>query len=83
MQVEIAVCEAQAELGYIPPEAVEEIKQKARFDLDRVQEIEAEVRHDAIAFLTNVNEYVGDGGRYIHLGLTSSDILDTALALQD
>ena len=82
LQVEIAVCEAQAELGYIPKEAVEEIKAKAQFDLQRVLEIEAEVRHDVIAFLTNVNEYVGDVGRYIHLGLTSSDVLDTALALQ-
>jgi len=82
LQVEIAVCEAQAELGYIPAEAVEEIKAKANFDPQRVLEIEAEVRHDMIAFLTNVNEYVGDAGRYIHLGLTSSDVLDTALALQ-
>ncbi|MDZ8257933.1 adenylosuccinate lyase [Nostoc sp. ChiQUE01b] len=82
LQVEIAVCEAQAELGYIPSEAVEEIKAKADFDPKRVLEIEAVVRHDVIAFLTNVNEYVGDAGRYIHLGLTSSDVLDTALALQ-
>ncbi|MFO5527393.1 MAG: adenylosuccinate lyase [Cuspidothrix sp.] len=82
LDVEIAVCEAQAELGYIPAAAVEEIKAKANFDPKRVLEIEAEVRHDVIAFLTNVNEYVGDAGRYIHLGLTSSDVLDTALALQ-
>ncbi len=82
LQVEIAVCEAQAQLGYIPTAAVEEIKAKANFDPQRVLEIEAEVRHDVIAFLTNVNEYVGEAGRYIHLGLTSSDVLDTALALQ-
>ena len=82
LQVEIAVCEAQAELGITPEAAVEEIKAKANFDPKRVLEIEAEVRHDMIAFLTNVNEYVGDAGRYIHLGLTSSDVLDTALALQ-
>ncbi len=82
LQVEIAVCEAQADLGYIPAEAVREIKAKANFDVKRVLEIEAEVRHDVIAFLTNVNEYVGDSGRYIHLGMTSSDVLDTALALQ-
>jgi len=82
LQVEIAVCEAQAQLGYIPTQAVEEIKEKANFDPERVLEIETEVRHDMIAFLTNVNEYVGDAGRYIHLGLTSSDVLDTALALQ-
>ncbi len=82
LQVEIAACEAQAELGYIPAEAVETIKAKADFDPKRVLEIEAEVKHDVIAFLTNVNEYVGDAGRYIHLGMTSSDVLDTALALQ-
>ena len=82
LQVEIAVCEAQAELGYIPQEAVDEIKAKADFDPARILEIEAEVRHDVIAFLTNVNEYVGDAGRYIHLGMTSSDMLDTALSLQ-
>ncbi len=82
LQVEIAVCEAQAELGKIPAEAVETIKAKAKFDPQRILEIEAEVKHDVIAFLTNVNEYVGDAGRYIHLGMTSSDMLDTALALQ-
>jgi adenylosuccinate lyase len=82
LQVEVAACEAQAELGYIPAEAVEEIKAKANFDPQRVLEIEKEVKHDVIAFLTNVNEYVGDVGRYIHVGMTSSDVLDTALALQ-
>lgn len=82
LDVEIAVCEAQAELGYIPGEAVEVIRTQAKFDPDRIAAIEAEVRHDMIAFLTNVNEYVGEAGRYIHLGLTSSDVLDTALSLQ-
>ncbi|NJR38851.1 MAG: adenylosuccinate lyase [Leptolyngbyaceae cyanobacterium CSU_1_4] len=82
LQVELAACEAQAELGYIPAEAVAEIKAKANFDPQRVLEIEKEVKHDVIAFLTNVNEYVGDVGRYIHVGMTSSDVLDTALALQ-
>ncbi|WP_448514737.1 adenylosuccinate lyase [Parathermosynechococcus lividus] len=82
LDVELAVCEAQAELGYIPAEALADIKAKAAFDPQRVLEIEAEVKHDVIAFLTNVNELVGDAGRYIHLGLTSSDVLDTGLALQ-
>lgn len=82
LEVEVAVCEAQAELGKIPAEAVATIKEKAQFDVQRVLEIEAEVKHDVIAFLTNVNEYVGDAGRYIHLGMTSSDMLDTALAVQ-
>ena len=82
LQVEIAVCEAQAKLGKVPKEAVETIKEKANFDVERILEIEREVKHDVIAFLTNVNEYVGDAGRYIHLGMTSSDVLDTALSLQ-
>jgi adenylosuccinate lyase len=82
LDVEIAVCEAQAELGRIPTEAVADIKAKANFDVKRILEIEAEVKHDVIAFLTNVNEYVGDAGRYIHLGMTSSDVLDTGLSLQ-
>jgi adenylosuccinate lyase len=82
LQVEIAVCEAQAELGKVPLEAIAVIKEKADFDPQRILEIEATVKHDVIAFLTNVNEYVGDAGRYIHLGMTSSDVLDTALALQ-
>lgn len=82
LQVEVAVCEAQAELGKVPPEAIATIKEKASFDPQRILEIEATVKHDVIAFLTNVNEYVGDAGRYIHVGMTSSDVLDTALALQ-
>ena len=82
LEVEIAVCEVQAELGKIPADALAEIKAKARFDVKRMHEIEAEVKHDVIAFLTNVAEYVGDNSRFIHLGLTSSDVIDTALALQ-
>lgn len=82
LKIEILACEAWAKLGRIPVEAVETIKAKAAFDITRVKEIEAEVRHDVIAFLTNVAEHVGDESKYIHLGLTSSDILDTGLALQ-
>ena len=82
LQVEIAVCEAWAERGMIPPEALAEIKEKAAFDVARVQEIEKETRHDVIAFLTNVGEYVGEASKYIHYGMTSSDMLDTGLALQ-
>ncbi len=82
LEVEIAVCEAQAQLGRIPPEAVVEIKKKAKFDVERIKEIEEEVKHDVIAFLTNVNENVGETSRFIHMGLTSSDVIDTALALQ-
>jgi len=82
LEVEIAVCEAWAELGQIPSEAVEEIKARAAFDVRRVLEIEEVTHHDVIAFLTNVAEYVGDASKYIHYGMTSSDMLDTALALQ-
>jgi len=82
LDVEIAVCEAHAQLGRIPQEAVEDIKKKAGFDIARIDEIELEVKHDVIAFLTSVAEKVGENSRYVHLGLTSSDVIDTALALQ-
>lgn len=82
LKVEVAACEAWAQLGKIPAEAVAVIQSKARFNTERVKEIESEVHHDVIAFLTNVAENVGDESKYIHLGMTSSDILDTGLALQ-
>lgn len=82
LKVEIAACEAWAEKGMIPPEALAQIKAKADFDVARVLEIEKETRHDVIAFLTNVGEYVGEASKYIHYGMTSSDMLDTGLALQ-
>ena len=82
LDVEIAATAAQCELGRVPPEALATIREKAAFEVSRILEIEAEVRHDVIAFLTNVNEHVGDAGRYIHVGMTSSDVLDTGLALQ-
>ena len=82
LQVEILVCEAMAKEGMIPEKSLDTIKKKARFSIDRIQEIEEEVKHDVIAFLTNVEEHVGPDARFIHMGLTSSDILDTAFALQ-
>ncbi|ABX09516.1 adenylosuccinate lyase [Prochlorococcus marinus] len=82
LEVELAACEANWKLGKIPDDAIKEIREKASFNSKRILEIESEVRHDVIAFLTNVNEYVGDAGRFIHVGLTSSDVLDTGLALQ-
>lgn len=82
LEVEIAVCEAQVKLGRIPAEALAEIKAKAGFNVDRIKEIEEEVKHDVIAFLTSVAEHVGENSRFVHLGLTSSDVIDTALALQ-
>ena len=82
LDVEIAACEANAELGRIPKEAVEVIKAKADFDVDRIHEIDREINHDIIAFLTNVGEYVGDEAKYIHMGLTSTDVKDTGLNVQ-
>ncbi|MCK4860207.1 MAG: adenylosuccinate lyase [Candidatus Omnitrophica bacterium] len=81
LEIEILVCEVWAELGQIPQEALKEIKEKASFDINRIDEIEKEVRHDVIAFLTNVRENIGEAGKYLHFGLTSSDILDTTIAL--
>lgn len=80
LRVEILACEALAELGEIPPQAVEVIKEKAGFDVKRILEIEETTQHDVIAFLTNVAERVGPESRFIHLGMTSSDLLDTALS---
>jgi adenylosuccinate lyase len=82
LKVELAVAAEQAEAGLIPREAYEEIAAKASFDSDRIAEIEAEVRHDVIAFVTCVEERVGPAARWLHYGLTSSDVLDTSLALR-
>ncbi|MEW6102507.1 MAG: adenylosuccinate lyase [bacterium] len=81
VDVEIAVCKAQAELGKIPKNALEIIEKKARFNVERVAEIEKETQHDVIALLTNLAENIGPDARYIHLGLTSYDVVDTALSL--
>ncbi|MGN0031334.1 MAG: adenylosuccinate lyase [Candidatus Gastranaerophilaceae bacterium] len=82
LQVELAVCDAYAELGTIPKDAAQQIRESAKFSIERIDEIEKEVRHDVIAFLTCVNESLGDLGRYVHIGMTSSDVIDTAFALQ-
>lgn len=82
LKVELAVCDAYAKLGVISQETADEIREKAKFSVERIDEIEREVRHDVIAFLTCVNESLGDLGRYVHVGLTSSDVIDTAFALQ-
>ena len=81
LDIEIYACEAHAEMGTIPAEAVERIKGKASFDVDRIDEIERTVKHDVIAFLTSVADYIGDDSRFVHLGLTSSDVLDTSFAM--
>ena len=82
LDIEIAACEALNKLAVIPDGDLKNIREKSNFDTQRIIEIEAEVKHDVIAFLTNVAEYVGPSARFIHYGLTSSDVLDTALAVQ-
>jgi adenylosuccinate lyase len=81
-EIEAHACDAMAEMGVIPKEAAEAIWARGNFDVDRIDEIERETRHDVIAFLTNVAEYVGPEARFLHQGMTSSDVLDTALAVQ-
>lgn len=82
LEIETLACEAQAELGVIPKEVVPVIRAKGDFDIARIDVIEAEVKHDVIAFLTSVAEYVGPEARFIHQGMTSSDVLDTCLSVQ-
>lgn len=82
LEIEILACEANAELGLVPKEDVKIIREKAKFDVKRILEIEETTKHDVIAFLTNVEEYVGEPSRHIHMGMTSSDILDTCFAVQ-
>jgi adenylosuccinate lyase len=82
LQVEIVACEAWAELGEIPREAVQQIKERARIDPSRIEEIERETKHDVAAFVTHLEETVGEAGKYVHYGLTSYDIVDTALSLR-
>jgi adenylosuccinate lyase len=82
LAVELAVCDVYARRGIIPAEAAGRIRRQARVDGRRIEEIETRVRHDVIAFLTNLEEAIGEDSRYVHLGLTSSDVVDTALALQ-
>ncbi len=82
LEIETLAVEAQAELGVIPKEAAQVVREKGQFEVERILEIEETTKHDVIAFLTNVAEYVGEPSRYVHLGMTSSDVLDTCLAVQ-
>src|SRR5206468_13074616 len=82
LEVELLACEALAERGEVPAQAVIHLRQRARVNVARMQEIEAEVKHDVIAFITAVAETVGEEGRFLHLGLTSSDVIDTGFAVQ-
>ena len=81
-QIEAHACDAQAELGVIPKNSAKIIWEKGQFDIDRIDEIEKTTKHDVIAFLTNLTEYIGDDARFIHQGMTSSDVLDTTLSIQ-
>jgi adenylosuccinate lyase len=81
LEIEIYACEAHAQMGRIPQDAVDRIREKASFDVERIDEIERTVKHDVIAFLTSVSDYIGDDSRFVHLGLTSSDVLDTSFAM--
>ena len=81
-QLEAHACDAQAELGVIPKKSAEIIREKGKFDINKIDEIEKTTKHDVIAFLTNLAEYIGEDARFIHQGMTSSDILDTTLSIQ-
>src|SRR6266498_850873 len=81
LEVELAVCEVHAEMGTIPREALEQIKSRAKFSVERIDEIEKTTNHDVIAFTTNLAETIGEAARFVHYGLTSSDVVDTANAL--
>jgi adenylosuccinate lyase len=81
LEIEILACEGMAQYGIIPEEAARQIREKGAFEIDRILEIEEVTNHDVIAFLTNVAEHVGEASRFVHLGMTSSDILDTGLAM--
>ncbi len=81
-EIEAHACDAQAELGVIPKEAAKAVWDRGNFEIDRIDEIERETKHDVIAFLTNLQEYVGDEARFVHQGMTSSDVLDTCLNVQ-
>src|SRR6266704_6810055 len=82
MEVEIAACEAQAKLGRIPAKAAQTIRKKASFSVERINELERVTDHDLIAFVSCMGEAIGPEARYVHLGLTSTDVVDTAQALQ-
>ena len=82
LEIEVLACDAMAELGQIPKEDAQTIRAKAKFDIAEIAEIEARTNHDVIAFLENVASYVGPAARWMHQGLTSSDVLDTTLAVQ-
>ena len=82
LEIEILACEARSKLGEVSPQALKKIKEKARIDVRKILEVEEEVKHDFIAFLNVISEEIGDEAKFVHLGLTSYDIEDTALAVR-
>src|SRR6185295_1706800 len=82
LNIEILACEALAKLGQIPKQAVENIRKNAKFELDEVRRLEEKTKHDVVAFIQNVGESLGSDAQYLHMGLTSSDLLDTSLSMQ-
>ena len=82
LKIELLICEALSNRGDIPKDSFKTIKKNARFDIDRIDIIEKDVKHDVIAFLTNIGENIGHDSRFVHMGVTSSDIIDTAFSFQ-
>ncbi|MCA8904096.1 MAG: adenylosuccinate lyase, partial [Hyphomonas sp.] len=82
LEIETLAAEAMEQMGLVPHGVTQAVRERAQFDPDRIDEIEREVKHDVIAFLTNVAEHVGDEARFLHLGMTSSDVLDTCFNVQ-
>ncbi|MCK4881490.1 MAG: adenylosuccinate lyase, partial [Candidatus Omnitrophica bacterium] len=82
LKIEVLACEAMCKLGAIPKNSMEKIKKNAKFDMDEVKKLEEKTKHDIVAFINNVGKYIGAEARYLHMGLTSSDLLDTALSVQ-
>ena len=82
MQIEVLACEAMCQLGQIPKKSLDKIKKNAKFDIEEVRRLEEKTKHDVVAFINNLGHYLGEEARYLHMGLTSSDLLDTALSVQ-
>ena len=82
LDIEILACEAMAKLNQIPKKSLEKIKKNAKFDIDEIKKLEEKTKHDVVAFINNVGHYIGEDARYLQMGLTSSDLLDTALSVQ-
>ena len=82
LEIEVLACEAMSKLGLVPKKALEKIKKNAQFNIDEVKKLEEKTKHDVVAFINNVGKYLGPEARYLHMGLTSSDLLDTALSVQ-